>query len=234
MQTIAQLAPGEKIKHKGDLTIEGNVSARAQIELIDGSLTILGNVDNDVKIDVYISAKLRKNQSVINKGSIQSTAVTIRSPIATNLSSPETDDKKPKIPIEVRINGHVGDNVKLTSDAEIEANTIGANCTIISAHDGIRAKNIGEKTTINVRKWILVADVGNQCKLNSKKYGLHTKNIGYGTTINVCDGIMVHDVADWCTLSSEKYGITAKNIGYGTTIDVRDGISVGDIADSCT
>jgi hypothetical protein len=54
---ISELYPNQKIEHKGDLTIKGNLRKGSQVTVTDGSLTILGNVNRNVQIKLILSKK---------------------------------------------------------------------------------------------------------------------------------------------------------------------------------
>ncbi|HHT9168580.1 TPA: hypothetical protein ACT7HB_002221, partial [Legionella pneumophila] len=60
---INKILQDEIVNHTGDLVIEGDVEENSQINLTDGSLTILGSVKNGVKIQVNISESLRNSFS---------------------------------------------------------------------------------------------------------------------------------------------------------------------------
>lgn len=55
MKTIVSVAPGEKITHRGDLTITQDVGKGATIIVEDGSLIIEGNVERHANLQVSLS-----------------------------------------------------------------------------------------------------------------------------------------------------------------------------------
>lgn len=59
MKIIAQVAPFEKIEHKGDLTIEGDIGTNATILIRDGSLVVNGDIASDAEILVQVRPELR-------------------------------------------------------------------------------------------------------------------------------------------------------------------------------
>ncbi|MFJ1267097.1 U-box domain-containing protein [Legionella lytica] len=60
MKTIVSVAPGEKITHRGDLTITQDVGKGATVIVEDGSLIIEGNVERHANLQVSISATTRQ------------------------------------------------------------------------------------------------------------------------------------------------------------------------------
>lgn len=72
MKILALLAAGEKIKHTGDLTIEGDVGTGATIEVKDGALIVKGNIASDATISVQVSKELRQSSvlSMISGNSV--------------------------------------------------------------------------------------------------------------------------------------------------------------------
>ncbi|STX28308.1 Ubiquitin fusion degradation protein 2 [Legionella beliardensis] len=177
-------------------------------------------------VTAKIDGKTYKGYEIRVEGS---TVTVDNQQVIVDTSSLSSADSEPRMPLKVTINGKIGDNVYLSSDAEIQANAIGKNCTIVSTYDGITATNVDDRTTINVRNAIELTNVGSDCKLVSKQYGLKAKNIGYRTIVEVRDAINVSDIYDFCALSSQQYGINAENIGQGVTIKVHDAIAVGNI-----
>lgn len=68
MKTITQILNGEKIKHKGNLTVDGNIGESAIVEIQDGSLIVNGNVGSGSKIFVSVSEQLRQSTNNFNMG----------------------------------------------------------------------------------------------------------------------------------------------------------------------
>ena len=64
MKKIPRVLSGETIKHKGDLTIEGNVEKGAVIELDGGSLIVEGNIESGSKITVTATQELKSEPGV--------------------------------------------------------------------------------------------------------------------------------------------------------------------------
>jgi hypothetical protein len=52
MKTRPEIAAGEKIQHTGDLTIENNIGAGAELKITNGSLIIKGNIGDGAKIEL--------------------------------------------------------------------------------------------------------------------------------------------------------------------------------------
>lgn len=144
-------------------------------------------------------------------------------------SSTAGSSSEPKITPKVLINGRVGDNVNISSDAQITATAIGRNCTITSEHSGFEGTVVGDGCTIKVRDEISVGAVGTACQLTSSNYGLKARGIGARTVIDVRDAIQVLDIGDFCTLTSKMYGLKANNIGQHVTVNVRETIDVDNV-----
>jgi hypothetical protein len=52
MKSRLSIARGEKVEHKGDLTIEQDIGEGAELKIINGSLTINGNIGHGAKIEL--------------------------------------------------------------------------------------------------------------------------------------------------------------------------------------
>ena len=64
---IKSVAAGETLTHKGDITIEGDVSEKAVVTVEDGTLVIAGNVKAGAQVNLVVSEELRKKLSTVNK-----------------------------------------------------------------------------------------------------------------------------------------------------------------------
>ena len=70
MKKITRVRNGERILHKGDLTVDGDVGEGAVINVQDGSLIIEGSVGTGSRIGVSISEELRSKSVISGLGSV--------------------------------------------------------------------------------------------------------------------------------------------------------------------
>ena len=237
MKIIPQLLAGEKILHRGDLKVEGNVGAGAQIVVVDGSLFIVGTIDAGSRISVFISEELmsvgadrfRFIDIPLNR---QKLTASNYEGFNTGLPLYARKDLS-KEPKKVSIRGIISDNVIIYSDAEITANDIGKNCFIISEYEGITARNIDQETVIAVRDAITITgDIKDYCKITSHDYGITGQNVGMGTTISVHDAISLQDIGFKCIIHSYYDGLNAKKLDKDVTIHVSEAITLTDVGDN--
>lgn len=146
-----------------------------------------------------------------------------------NLASSSSQPEQPSEPKKVVIHGLIRDNVTLHSDAPIEANNVGINCTLIASATKIKAKDIGNHTTISSTESVELGNVGAHCIINSQQDGLTAKNIGDHVQIQTRAAIEVETIGSFCKINSTQFGIKAGNVGTNTEISVRDAISLGAI-----
>lgn len=169
MKVIPEILPGDYYEHKGDLTVEGDIGAGAKVLVKEGSLTIHGNINSDVQLtmSVNIYDRIVTNDliRVENKQVIVDNQV-----IEQDISTSSAGQRQG--PAKLKINGEIFDNVTINSDAKIEANKIGKNCTVTSNNNGISAQDIQEGTKINVRDSIILKNVGQNCILQSSNHGV--------------------------------------------------------------
>ncbi len=57
VHTIKHIDKGEKLNLTGDCVIEGDIAELAEINLMDGSLSVLGSIKNGVKINISLSVQ---------------------------------------------------------------------------------------------------------------------------------------------------------------------------------
>lgn len=114
MKTLASVAAGEKLSHRGDLRIAGNVGRSASIEVAEGMLIIEGNVGEGARITVTLSETLRHSFSttgVMHSGATGSTEPRVRGSIQGMRSvGGKLVFIGPKIRSSLKLDGwHIGD-----------------------------------------------------------------------------------------------------------------------------
>ncbi|KTC95855.1 U-box domain protein [Legionella geestiana] len=114
MKTLASVAAGEKLSHRGDLRIAGNVGSSASIEVAEGMLIIEGNVGEGARITVTLSETLRHSFSttgVMHSGAAGSTEPRVRGGIQGMRSvGGKLVFIGPKIRSSLKLDGwHIGD-----------------------------------------------------------------------------------------------------------------------------
>jgi hypothetical protein len=68
MKHIPQVAARDIIRHKGDLTIDGDIGANATIEVEDGSLIVTGNVASEAQITIRASDEFKRKTMGVRDG----------------------------------------------------------------------------------------------------------------------------------------------------------------------
>jgi len=71
-KNVSKVSAGETVKHTGDLTIDGDIGEHSVIEVTDGVLSILGNINNGANIKLTVSEEMRNKLSINNNNGISS------------------------------------------------------------------------------------------------------------------------------------------------------------------
>lgn len=227
MKIIAQLKDGARIQHVGDLTI-GHVGAEVQIEIQDGSLIIDGNVGKGSTIALKISPELKMNML---SGNADKQIAEFDPGVETSLVESQ-DVAKPTF--KIKIAGGIADHVTIQSEALIEANDIGKECSIRCEQGGVVANRIGKKTTIFAQREIKVTEIADGCSLVSKQSGVEATNIGNKVTVTAIGSLQAKNIGDLCKVNSLAGAVTAENVGVDTLINAAEVVSLQNIGDYST
>jgi hypothetical protein len=258
---ISTIGKNEIIKHKGDLTIEGDVCENGEIHLTDGSLTILGNVKNNAKINIKLSEELRNITISSQLGSI----ISVNSGVTTYKGSYTSCN----VMINNTMIGNVNiDNRIFTNDQVIKLSKNKYKITPISSTSSVgflfqkSSSNTAQEgfttATIDGKQYQgkeiivegkdvfvfvdghLVTASGNTNNVITEKPSEPPKFIIHGQIENL---VSIHsdaaievkgNIGKFCQIESEHAGLTAKNIGEATNINVRNKITVETVDDQCS
>lgn len=238
-KTISKIASGEKLEHKGDLIIEQDIEEGAELKIIDGSLTVKGNIRKGAKI-TGTSSSGNKGHVSFSGGSIRVTGggsvsiingVVYIDGVQVNPNSSNVESK----PSNILVHGSVMDDVTIKTENEIEIKkNIGKNCKIKSESGGLTATNIGEGTSVTTYKDITLANAGDDCQFKSSMYGLNGNIIGKSAVIETYKDVKVDQIGGRSRVQSSMYGITINQIvNDNVTLKSYKDIYVHTVGNSC-
>jgi hypothetical protein len=238
MKTRYEIADGEKIEHKGDLTIEGNVGRHASLTITDGSLTIKGDVLYGANITLINKDKASgvffSGGRLTVRGGHSVKIINGVTWIDGVLQNPQNFNKAPK-EYQISILGSVHDKARIISDVEVNvANNVGEYCYIKCANGGLTAKEIGANTEVHTYGTIHATQIKNKCHLESTSYGINATEIHDQVNAKTYKDIDVKRIGNHCTLESTSYGVKADHTGQYNTIDSYKDINIGEVGDHNT
>lgn len=240
MKTRLEIAAGEIVEHKGDLTITGNIGEGAKVIITDGSLIVKGDVLKNANI------KLNSQQNNIGGVIIRNGNITVTGGVYCSISNSLGGTYINGVRVNgnnfgstkeytVTVLGSVGDNVSITANDDISiAKNIGANCNIKSNHGGLKAYDIGAGTEVNTYGQITVHDVKSSCQIKSSMHGLTANNIADKVVVNTYEDITARNVYDNAKLTSSMHGITVNDTtGSGVKMKSYETIYLNKVGNDC-
>lgn len=258
MKTIASVAAGERIEHKGDLTISGDVGERASISVTEGSLIIEGQVGSHVGLKVSVSETLRQTSTDRNWG----TSMSIGGSTIFH-SGGRMIGRGASIRADMQVNqyymGNVVINDRIFTDGPLQY--IGSDEFLISAapdmpysrllassssstvsaqidgkrYTGTTIRIVGSKVYVDGRPTFAAEPLAEpSVKKPISPPRLEIKGpIHNAVSIQSDVGITMNVTGESCHIVSHHGGITATDIGQGTRLEAKAAIQVGVVEEKC-
>ncbi len=151
-KTVKSVAENEVITFEGDTYVTGNILPGASVTVIDGSLTVGGDIQIGSKVELRLGKQSVSGDNIGAvvmrdfSGSISSSTSSTLSPmlyitVKGNVGNKVTIKSQNA---DIKINGNVGNNCSLkTKDGSITAGDVGSSTQLITHHGNISAKKIG-------------------------------------------------------------------------------------------
>ncbi|HEX2549505.1 MAG TPA: J domain-containing protein [Gammaproteobacteria bacterium] len=203
-KVIRKIPRQGKFEYKGNIVIEGDIEEGAKLKIIDGSLTVKGNIQSDVTIWIFTgvhkkSYRLPGNTERTNFNNCNIFFINNEIFVEEFL----------QFPTMVHIDGVVMDNVTIkTEDSIVIKNNIGKGCILRSARGRVSTHNVGDNSSIQAKEHITVHYVGNDCSFTSSTRGIKVyETLGDRNTLIAKEDINVFEVGDHCGLDSGTGGV---------------------------
>lgn len=248
MKTIKNVAAGEIIKHIGDLIIENNVGAKAEIYVEDGSLTIRGDVADHAKIKVAIT----KEYLCILTGKAKETKFCFPD---LKASANWAYYKDTFIAGYTLLNGHVNIKNRIYVDGSVKVKTASYHITNCNYATEIfdrclqllftNSKKLLVKAFIDNKVYLgqHITVSNNQIKVDGKLQtpdvtNLYPKLTIKGMIANNVEllapfDIVVNNTGKNCRFTSMNGNFTATNLGEYSEVKALATITLDNIADHC-
>lgn len=244
MQLINKIERGQSVEYQNDnIIIKGDIGEGASVTVIDGNLTVEGNIASNVKVNMTSETNSGSGVAISNNGgssvvigNINANSIASIGPTSMNIgsiranyvggfgSSLQTNSKK------CLVHGDVGDSSSIyCQDANIEiVGYVGSKCELKTLSGNIDVQNHFENCTISSTSGnIDVSSVQNSQLKTTSGYIKASSVKGCSTQIKTVSGdIVANNICDKVNIKAVSGCITVEDPnGYATINTVSGPIS---------
>lgn len=188
---VEAIKDNEVFEYKGDIVIQGGIGKNATVKVIDGSVTLQGNVDKDSEVILTPSQNTSISVGTIAMNGVviggEAKKLTVEGNVADNV---KIDAKS----ADININGNVGESctIKSQSGDILVHGTVGTDSSLKSMSGDIRANKVGSRASLKSMSGDVRAnEVGENARLSSMSGNIRADQ--------------AHLSADLSTMSGEVY-----------------------------
>ncbi len=256
MKTRLQIARGEKIEHKGDLTIEQDIAEDAELKIINGSLIVNGNIGHGVKIELIAPERKNDMSHIFSSGGISLSNVSFSGGVHIFTSrGGYTNSVRADTMINNSYIGHVNIDNRILTEADLVTKLSNDSYRITPPQFG--PKKAFARATIDGMEYkgaeILVK--GKEVLVDGKKPGapitssesapelptepakmLIRGTIGNNVTlISGAESTVVEkNIGSECKITCSQGGFEGNDVGRGTHITADNKLTLSNVDDDCT